>query len=60
KNLGAREKEALILLLLKKSASEVAAEMVIANGTAKSHIRHLYKKLNVHSRDELFELFNIV
>lgn len=31
--------------------------MTIANGTAKSHIRHVYKKLGIHSREELFDLF---
>ena len=40
-----------------KTAYEIATEMTIANGTAKSHIRHVYKKLGVHSREELFELF---
>lgn len=57
--LGEREKEVLRLLLEGRSASEVAAAMVVANGTAKSHIRHVYKKLGVHSRDELFEKFGI-
>lgn len=56
-NLGNREREVLELLLRQKTASEIASEMVIANGTAKSHIRHVYKKLGIHSRDELFELF---
>lgn len=56
-NLGNREHEVLELLLRQKTASEIATEMTIANGTAKSHIRHVYKKLGVHSREELFELF---
>lgn len=30
--------------------------MFIARGTAKAHIRHIYRKLDVHDRDELFEL----
>lgn len=57
--LGEREKEVLALLLQGRSASEVARIMVVANGTAKSHIRHVYKKLGIHSRDELFEKFEI-
>lgn len=57
--LGEREKEVLMLLLEGRSASEVASAMVVANGTAKSHIRHVYKKLGVHSRDELFEKLGI-
>ena len=47
-NLGKREREVLGLLLQQKT---------IANGTAKSHIRHVYKKLGIHSREELFDLF---
>lgn len=57
-NLGEREKEVLVLLLEGKSASEVARALVVANGTAKSHIRHVYKKLGIHSREELFGLFD--
>lgn len=56
--LGEREREVLALLLEGKSAGEVAREMVVANGTAKSHIRHVYKKLGIHSREELFALFH--
>ncbi|WP_302962705.1 LuxR C-terminal-related transcriptional regulator [uncultured Adlercreutzia sp.] len=59
RNLGEREREVLVLLLEGKSAAEVAREMVVANGTAKSHIRHVYKKLGVHSRDELFDMFGV-
>lgn len=55
-SLGAREREALSLLLEGKTASEVADSMFIARGTAKAHIRHIYRKLDVHDRDELFEL----
>lgn len=54
KGLGAREQEALALLLQGCSASEVADKMFIANGTAKAHIRHIYQKLEVSTRDDLF------
>lgn len=57
RGLGAREQEALSLLLEGKTASEVADSMFIARGTAKAHIRHIYRKLDVHDREELFELF---
>lgn len=55
KGLGAREAEALELLLEGCSAKEVAARMFVADGTAKAHIRHVYRKLDVHDRDTLFE-----
>ena len=57
--LGEREKEVLTLLLEGCSASEVASAMVVANGTAKSHIRHVYKKTNVHSQQELMRLVEL-
>lgn len=58
-NLGRREKEVLTLLLDGKTAGEIAGIMVVAPGTAKSHVYHVHKKLGVHSRSELFELFGI-
>ena len=58
--MGAREQEALSLLLAGKTASEVADEMFIAHGTAKAHIRHIYQKLDVHDRVELFDLMRDV
>ena len=48
-----------MLLLEGDSASMIARKLVIANGTAKSHIRHVYKKLGVHNRGELFEIFSL-
>ena len=57
--LGRREKEALSLLLAGKSAPEIAEAMVVAPGTAKSHVCHVYRKLGVHSRAELFEAFGL-
>lgn len=57
--LGRREKEALSLLLAGKTAGEIAQVMVVAPGTAKSHVYHVYRKLGVHSRAELFEMFGL-
>lgn len=58
--LGEREREALALLLEGKTASQVADEMFIARGTAKAHIRHIYKKLDIHDREELFHLIKTI
>lgn len=54
--LSVRESEVLLLLAQKKSISLIEKELFIANGTAKAHVRHIYQKLNIHSREELFEL----
>lgn len=52
-NLSHREEEVLLLLAQHKSVGVIERELYIANGTAKAHVRHIYRKANVHSRDEL-------
>ncbi|MEC4175244.1 helix-turn-helix transcriptional regulator [Adlercreutzia sp. R21] len=52
-DLTPREEDVLLLLVQGKNISEVAETLVIAKGTAKVHVRHIYEKLGVHSRNEL-------
>ena len=40
------------------SLQKVADELHITKSTAQSHIKHVYRKLGVHSRDELIERFD--
>lgn len=54
-----REVEVLQLLVAGKSIKDVERELVIARGTAKAHINHIYQKLEIHCREELFEIFEI-
>lgn len=58
-HLTAREKEVLELLAQRKTVGIIERELLIANGTAKAHVRHIYQKLNIHTRQELFDLLNI-
>ena len=51
-----REEEVLSLLAQHKTARDIEQELCIANGTAKAHIRHVYQRLDIHSREELFAL----
>jgi DNA-binding CsgD family transcriptional regulator len=51
-----REGEVLLLLAQRKSTADIEDELIIANGTAKAHINHVYQKLGVHSREELLDL----
>lgn len=51
-----REEEVLSLLAQGKSVPKIERELYISNGTAKSHVRHIYAKLDIHSRDELVSL----
>ena len=36
----------------------IERDLFIANGTAKAHVRHIYQKLDIHSREELFALLD--
>lgn len=54
--LSQREEEVLRLLAEHKTARDIERELGVANGTAKAHIRHVYQKLDIHTRDELFAL----
>ena len=44
------------LLAEGKSLSGVAHELIIAEGTAKAHTRHIYEKLGINTRQELLDL----
>jgi DNA-binding NarL/FixJ family response regulator len=52
-NLTEREKEILQLLIKGNSYKEIAAAIFISVETLNSHIKNIYRKLNVHSRSEL-------
>lgn len=54
--LSQREEEVLLLLARRKTARDIERELCVANGTAKAHIRHVYQKLDIHTRDELFAM----
>ena len=58
--LSARETEVLILLAKGRGMNHIREELVISEGTAKTHISHVYKKLDVHSRHELIELIESI
>lgn len=51
--LTTRQREVLDLILEGKSNKEIMAELFIELSTLKTHINHIYKKLQVRSRSEL-------
>lgn len=57
--LTSRETEVLMLLAQRKTVGQIEHELFIANGTAKAHVRHVYQKFDIHSREELFDLIGI-
>jgi DNA-binding NarL/FixJ family response regulator len=52
-HLTGREKEILQLLIKGNSYKEISATLFISVETLNSHIKNIYRKLNVHSRSEL-------
>lgn len=51
-----RETEVLLLLAQGRSAPFIRDALVISKGTVTTHMKHIYKKLDVHSRQELIDL----
>jgi DNA-binding CsgD family transcriptional regulator len=53
--LSAREEEILILLIRGKSLRLIADEYTLSQNTLKTHVNHIHKKLDVHTREELLQ-----
>ena len=54
--LTAREREVFVLLTHGRNGRYIMDHLVISRNTAKSHIKHIYSKLGVHSHQELIDL----
>lgn len=54
--LSDREKDILQLLTEGRSGPYIADKLCISGNTVKTHIRHIYTKLDVHDRQELLDL----
>ena len=54
--LTARETEIFALLARGRNAQFIMNHFVISRNTVKSHVRHIYTKLDVHSQQELINL----
>lgn len=54
-----REREVLELLVRGRTASYIAEELVISNTTAKTHIKHIYQKMDVQSKQMLLDIVEV-
>lgn len=52
-----REEDILVLLVRGKSLSSAAEELHLSQNTVKTHAKHLYTKLEIHSKEELMAIF---
>lgn len=56
--LSRRETDVLYLLAKGRNVNYIKDKLYISEGTAKTHVHHVYKKLNVHSQRELIALID--
>lgn len=54
--LSRKETEVLFLLAKGRNSAAIQEALYISAGTANTHMRHIYRKLDVHSQHELIEL----
>jgi DNA-binding CsgD family transcriptional regulator len=54
--LSSRQKEIMELLVKGRDLNYITARFDISRSTAKTHISNLYRKMNVHSKQELIDL----
>lgn len=59
-DLTPRERDVLVLLARGRTLGVVARELHIAEGTARTHMGHIYTKLGVHKQQELIDLVDAV
>ena len=57
-SLTQRETEVLLLLSNRYNAGAIADMLVVSEATAKTHMRKIYAKLDVHSQKDLIKLIN--
>ena len=55
-NLTEREEEVLVLVAKGRSTPRIREELGLTAGTVNAHLSHLYRKLDVHDRQELIDL----
>ncbi len=59
-HLSRREEEILNLLVRGRSVQTIAATTFLSQNTIKTHVNHIYQKLDVHTREELIQTVEAV
>ena len=55
--MSTREQQILEYLAKGRSQPYIRDELILSKNTVATHVKHIYQKLNVHSRQELLDLF---
>jgi DNA-binding CsgD family transcriptional regulator len=55
--LTAREEEVLLFLAQGRSIPHISRRLQVAEGTVRTHVKHIYQKLDIHSKQELLDRF---
>ena len=58
--LSARETEVCELIARGRSVAAIAEELFVSENTVRTHSKHIYTKLDIHSRQELGELLSTI
>lgn len=53
-----REAEVLILLAKGRDLPYISEELFISKNTVRTHMKGIYRKLGIHSKQELLDLFD--
>ncbi|MEG0323890.1 MAG: helix-turn-helix transcriptional regulator, partial [Raoultibacter sp.] len=51
-----REKEVFMMLAQGRSRAYISEDLILSEGTIKTHISHIYTKLGVSNRQEMFDV----
>ena len=54
--LSAREREVLVILAKGHNATFIQEQLCVSKSTAKTHINHIYKKMDIHTQQELLNM----
>jgi DNA-binding NarL/FixJ family response regulator len=57
-HLTRREKDVFHLLAIGHGRQYICERLVVSEGTARTHIKHIYRKLDVHSKEKLLKLIH--
>uniref|UniRef100_UPI0022DFE796 response regulator transcription factor n=1 Tax=Eggerthella sinensis TaxID=242230 RepID=UPI0022DFE796 len=56
RGLTGREEEVLKLMARGRSGAYIAEHLVISQNTVKTHVKHIYAKLDAHSQQDVVDL----